>query len=119
MSIAKMIGTPYEVLDCWGVAKEFYSLELGVELKHYYKDAPNDSGIANNLIYSNMGDFHKVEGLPKYGDIVLIKLMGIESHIAIFLGGGKILHTSKKTGCVIDNIYPKWEKAITGYFRIK
>jgi len=112
-----LIGTPYDKKDCWGIVVEFYRLVYGIELKHYYDEVPQSRDIANNLIYHNKGDFKKVSE-PMFGDIVLIKLFGIESHIAVYLGDGLILHTSKNTGCVIDRL-SKWEKVVTGYFRVE
>lgn len=112
-----LIGIPYEKYDCWGIVREWYKIVYGIELKHYYSEVPNDRNIANSLIYSSMGDFKKVE-TPEFGDIVLIKLFGVESHIAVYLGDGLILHTSKNTGCIIDRL-SKWGKVVTGYFRIE
>jgi cell wall-associated NlpC family hydrolase len=113
---AKLIGTPYEVLDCWGIAREFYIMEFGIELGRYYEEIPNDRDIARDLIYTNKGDFKKVL-VPAFGDIILIKLFGVESHIAVYLGEGKILHTSKHHGCYIDNL-SKWEKLVTSFYRV-
>lgn len=113
---SKLIGIPYSELDCWGIVREWYKIVYGIELKHYYQEIPKNRDIANNLIYSSMGDFKKVDS-PIYGDIILIKLFGVESHIAVYLGNGKILHTSHNTGCIIDNL-SKWQKVVTGYFRV-
>jgi len=112
----ELIGIPYEKYDCWGIVREWYKIVFGMELKHYYHEIPNNRDIANNLIYSNMGDFKKVDS-PEFGDIVLIKLFGVESHIAVYIGEGKILHTQHKTGCIVDKL-SKWEKLVTGYFRV-
>lgn len=113
---SKLIGTCYTKLNCWGVVREFYKIVYGIELKHYCEETPENRDITKNLIYSNMGDFKKVD-TPEFGDIILIKLFGVESHIAVYLGEGKILHTSLKTGCIIDNL-SKWEKVITSYLRV-
>ncbi len=114
---SKLIGVPYLKLDCWGVAREFYSLEMGMELKRYYKDAPNDAKIANKLIYTNVGDFYEVT-VPKFGDLVLLNLYGIEAHIGVYLNEQQILHTTKHSGCVIDRL-DRWKKMVVGYYRVK
>lgn len=111
-----LIGVPYETMDCWQIVREWYWVVYGIELKHYYEEVPNNRNIANSLIYSSMGDFIKVE-TPMYGDLILIKLFGVESHIAVYLGEGQIFHTSRNTGAMIDRL-SKWEKLITGYFRV-
>lgn len=114
---SKLIGTPYEKADCWNIAREFYLIVFGIELKHYYQETPKNRDIKSSLIYSNKGDFERVDS-PIFGDLITLKIFGIECHIAVFLGQGKMLHTSEKTGCVIDSL-KKWEKLITGYYRIK
>lgn len=116
-SYAHLIGIPYEVADCWGVAVRFYKDVLDTELKNYYDVVPNDVKVTNNLIHSNKGDFVEVFD-RQFGDIILIRLEGVEAHIAIFLGRDKILHTQKKTGCIIERI-GRWEKRIVGFYRIK
>jgi cell wall-associated NlpC family hydrolase len=104
-------------MDCWQVAQEFYRLVFDIELKHYYQETPKNKDIKSNLIYSNKGDFIKVDS-PVFGDLITIKIYGIESHIAVFLGNGKMLHTSDKTGCMIDSL-SKWQKMVSGYYRVK
>jgi cell wall-associated NlpC family hydrolase len=113
---SKLIGIPYLQLDCWGIAREFYALQYGIELKRYYDEIPQDRDLASNLIYHSKGDFIRIDS-PEFGDLILIKLFGVESHIAVYLGGGKILHTSKNHGCHIDSL-AKWQKLVTSYYRV-
>lgn len=116
---SKLIGVPYRILDCWGIVRQFYYECHGIELKRYYELPPNDIHKANKLIIANRGDFRKVtrdEILP--GDIITIYLMGIESHIAVYLGEGKILHTHRNSGCMVDRLN-KWEKSVSGIYRIE
>lgn len=112
-----LVGIPYDSLDCWGIAREFYSLELGIELKRYYDSAPNDVKLANNLIFTNMGDFQKVD-IPKFGDIILLNLYGIEAHIGIFINNQQLLHTTKHSGCVLDRM-DRWKRMVVGFYRVK
>jgi cell wall-associated NlpC family hydrolase len=115
---SKLIGTPYKEKDCWGIVVEFYRVALGIELNSYYQDIPKDRDIAKNLIYSSMGDFTLVEAKEaKFGDILLIKLMGVESHIAVYVGEGKMLHSTLHSGCVIESV-SRWKHLIVGYYRV-
>lgn len=118
MKYSSLIGTPYRVQDCWGVAREFYRLEFGIELKKYYEEVPETRDRARELVYDSMKDFKEVAGPREFGDLLLIKMFGIESHIAVWLGEGLILHTSEKTGCVIERV-SRWEKLVVGTYRIK
>lgn len=112
-----LIGTPYEVLDCWGVAREFYRIVFNVDLKQYYEVIPETRDIAKGIVYDSMKDFIEVED-RRFGDLVLIRLYGVESHIAVYLGEGNILHTSKHSGCLIERI-ARWEKLIVGFYRVR
>lgn len=112
---SKLVGVPYSELDCWGVVREFYRLVMGIGLRHYYDHVPNDDRVAEGLVFSHRGDFKEVDK-PEFGDIILIKLHGIECHIGVYLGEGKLLHTMRGSGCVIDNV-ARWKKMISGYYR--
>jgi cell wall-associated NlpC family hydrolase len=123
MSVEKacisLVGTPYEKLDCWGVVVKFYDIFFGLSLAPYYSDIPDSAEKAEGLVRHAMKDFIRV-GTPdmRIGDIILIKLLGYESHIAVYLGKNKILHTNHKTGCVVDS-FTRWEKMVVGVYRTK
>jgi len=115
--ISRIIGTPYEKMDCFEVAKSYYKHVLGIDLKKYYEYTPEEKLVIQNLIHSNRGDFVRVEN-PEPGDIALAKIFGIECHILVYIGQGKLLHTTKGTGCVLDR-RERWDKTISGYFRLR
>ena len=114
MDLAKYVGIEYSEMNCWELTRLFYKDVFDIELKNIISD-PKDRKATENLIYSTKGEFKKIES-PEFGDIILIKIRGIESHIAVYLGEGLMLHTSETTGSVIDRI-DRWGKTITGYFR--
>lgn len=114
---ANLIGIKYSEMDCFELVRVFYKQEMGLELKHYYDSQGKDPKEAESLIYTNMGDFQKVEVSElSFGDILLIKIKGIESHIGVALGPQYFLHTTKATGSVIENL-ARWKNAITGAYR--
>jgi cell wall-associated NlpC family hydrolase len=110
-----LIGTPYEVKDCWGIIRDFFELH-GINVEEYYKEAPNDQQRSSDLISVYKNDFKKVQ-TPEYGDIILINLLGFVSHCAVYIGDGKMLHSNKNINCVVDKV-SRWEKRIEGYYRI-
>ena len=114
---SSLIGIPYGEMDCWGVVREFYRMEKGILLESYYDAVPATKFDARDLVRSHIGEFDKVEKPEEYGDILLIRMLGVESHIAVYLGKGKILHTSIATGCIVDKL-SKWERMVTGVFRV-
>lgn len=110
------IGRPYEQVDCWDLVREFYLNEFDLELNKVY-GGPSHLSVEESaaLITSSRGQFVKVDS-PQFGDLMGIKLYGIECHVGIFIGGGKFLHSVKTTGSVLDRI-DRFKHLIAGYFR--
>lgn len=117
LEFSDLIGIPYSEKDCWGIAVEFYSKVFKIQLKNYYEQVPESRDIAKDIVYSSVEDFKEVT-VPLFGDLILIKLHGVESHIAIYLGEGRMLHTTIHSGCVIDRL-KRWEKLVVGYYRVR
>lgn len=116
MEYANLVGIPYEEKDCWKLVKDFYSQIFKVSLNHIYDGPPQDRPTTRNLISSNRGEFVKTDS-PKFGDIILFNILGIESHIGVFLEEDKFLHSSKRIGSAIERV-TKWEKNITGFYTL-
>jgi cell wall-associated NlpC family hydrolase len=116
--VAKLVGVPYSQMDCWGLCKAFYRIH-GHEIKDYYDAAPNNQEISAEIIKNGIGELIQVVGgePARYGDIILIELGGLISHCAVYLGGGKMIHTNDKMNCVVDSL-SRWTKRIKGYYRI-
>lgn len=113
----ELIGVPYEESDCWGIIVRFYKIMFNIELNEYYKDRPQNDESARDTIYACMKDFVEVPS-PEYGDLILIKVRGVASHIAVYVGGGFMLHTAIHCGCIVERI-ARWEKTVVGYYRAK
>lgn len=114
---SSLIGIPYEEKNCWDLVVSFYSTILKIELKHYYDGPTPHRDVTKNLIYSNVGEFEKVTS-PSFGDIILIKLYGVESHIGVYVENGRMLHSIRGRGSVIE-LLDRWKTTIVGYYRIK
>jgi len=114
---SNLIGIPYADKDCWGIVCDFYKIVFNIRLKQYYETVPESRDIAKSIVYDSMKDFVEVKE-RKFGDLLLIKLFGVESHIAVYLGEGMMLHTSKHSGCLIERT-SRWEKLIVGIYRVK
>lgn len=116
---ASLIGRSYDKMNCWELVREFYRLVYGIRLESYVREVPANRDDINAVITTNMGHIVvEVDGAPRFGDLMLIKIHGIESHIGVYLEHGKFLHTSTKTGSVIENV-DRWERVIVGYYRLK
>ncbi len=118
-NFSNLVGIPYAKMNCWELAQAFYQQVMNADLKHYYEDdAPPTPQATETLIYSSIGDFKKVLGTPEFGDIILISILGVESHIAVYVGDGMMLHTSRRMGSVLERT-SKWKRCISGYYRLK
>lgn len=117
MSDAAFVGIPYSKLDCFALAKHFYKERLGIELKHYFDELPKNRNEMCALIYTNKKDFNQVKA-PQYGDIILLVIRGVESHIGVYLGRGLFLHTTEKTGSVVDRL-SRWSNMVSGYYTLR
>lgn len=115
---SSLVGIPYSELDCFGFAKKFYKEILGEDLKSYYDRTPEEINSRGDLVYSAKSDFYQVTE-PMFGDIVLIKIDGVESHIAIFIGEGLIIHSLKTTGMSVVDRLSRWSPRVSGYYRLR
>jgi hypothetical protein len=114
-----LVGTPYNDKNCWDIVLEFYRITYSLELKRYYDELPVSRNDAKSLIFTNLGDFSKVEDKDKsFGDIILLKLYGVESHVGVYLGDDLLLHTTFQSGCVVDRLL-RWRHLIVGFYRAK
>jgi cell wall-associated NlpC family hydrolase len=114
--LSKYIGRSYNTYNCFDCAKHFYHDELGLDLKNYFDGAivPDRKEI-ECLVITNKGDFVKVDK-PEFGDIIVIRLYGYASHIGIYVGEGRFLHSLRDVGSCID-VLSRYEKMVEGYYR--
>ncbi len=113
--LKKYIGKGYEDYNCFDLVKEFYKDKFDLDLHHYFEgDVPQRKDI-ESLIVTNKGDFVPVS-TPEFGDIVVVKLYGIECHIGVCIGGGKFLHSARNIGSLMDRL-ERYNKMIAGYYR--
>lgn len=115
---ANLIGIPYAQMNCWQICQKFYKQVFNLDLKDYFDPVfTDDKNYVCGLIRANEHEFVRVRA-PEFGDLITIRIKGVECHIGIFLGKGLMLHTSKTTGSVIDRI-SRWNTMIAGYYSVK
>lgn len=96
--------------------KEFYKDQFGLDLKHFWEggEVPGRQEVAS-LIVTNKGEFVPVTE-PKFGDIVIIRLYGVECHMGVYIEGGKFLHAARNIGSLLDRL-ERYSKMLAGYYR--
>lgn len=111
----KYVGLPYASYDCYELVRLFYRDILGEDFDVYnYNDSMNFEETAN-IINSVKHGYKKVTE-PKFGDIILVMQHGLPSHLGIFINDVYFLHTTKKTGCILDRI-AVYQYKIEGIYR--
>lgn len=82
-------GTSRHGIDCSGLVVEVYRRYAGVNLPHSTKKLYKLSKVKNLL----------------YGDLVFFAFDSNEvSHVGIYIGGGKFVHTSESQGVIISSL---------------
>lgn len=116
IELRKYIGRNYEDYNCFDLVKEFYKDNFGLDLKHFWEgDTVPGRKEVESLIVTNKGDFIRVTA-PKFGDIVIIRLYGVECHMGVVIEGGKFLHAARNIGSLLDRL-ERYSLMIAGYYR--
>lgn len=118
VDLSKYVGRAYESYNCLDLVKEFYRDFFELEVKNYFEGKVPDRREISSLIVTNKGDFEEVKDKPQFGDIVVIKLYGIECHLGVVIHGKKFLHSAKGLGSHIDRLN-RYENIIAGFYRHK
>ena len=126
MDINKYIGLPYkdngrnvDGIDCWGLACLFYKQEYNIDLPSNADlyEGPNDTGIPD--VISQYKDNWEEVKYGNVGDICLFNIYGELSHVGVYLGDRKFLHSRAGQDSVIDSLDNfKWSKRFAGFFHL-
>lgn len=127
MNYTDLIGVPFQNrgrdyehgLDCYGLVKEVYKRH-GIEIPEYDADY-NDMERINELIEGNTQGYPWRElAEPKAPCLIAIRFgspVGVVNHTAVYIGGGKFIHTRERVGVCIDRISnPAWRRVIVGFY---
>jgi cell wall-associated NlpC family hydrolase len=122
MRVTDLIGVPFvdggrgpDGYDCWGLAREVFRRE-GIELRDY-KVCCYDSGAVSTLFLEDLSQWRRCNP-PEVPSIVAIKLnFPAVSHVGVYIGDGKFLHTRDKTGVVIERLdATQWRHRVEGFY---
>ncbi len=122
--LKKYIGRKYEEYNCLDLVKEFYLDQFGLKLSNYYEGPTPSREEVSTLIQAHRGEFLEIKFLESkdpnkyliFGDLVLIKLYGIECHIGVYIDKGLFLHSVRGTGSCIERL-EKYQKLLSGFYR--
>jgi len=102
--------------DCWGLVR----IVLDEHFNKILPEIPHDDSCPcklQEIVNTEKVRYTKIE-MPEPGDIVLVKIIGLLSHVGVYVGGGMMLHTLREHDSVVTYVAEgKWSKRIAGYYR--
>lgn len=124
----KYIGLPYkdggrdtEGLDCWGLVRLVYKDKYEIDLPSFTNSytTTNDREHLHELIARHK-EYWELTTEPEEGSVVLMRVLGTNTHVGIYLGNSKFLHIRENTQAVVESIDSStWKHRIIGYFKYK
>ena len=123
------IGTPYEVngrsmdaLDCWGLVRQIYSRELGISLPSYRDRYEHslDGEAFSDVFAEESSSWIPVDDPAHWRefDVLWCRIVGIECHCGVFLGGEKMIHAmAGQDCCIVRTSTPAWARRVRQCYR--
>lgn len=121
IEVRDLIGSPYLAhgrgvggYDCFGLAIEACKRFGKVLPDLWYSDT--DRAGNSEIISPARVECGLVATIaPKSGDILLLRVGGLPSHIGVALGDGNFIHCTQRSGVIVESI-ASWRKRIEGYY---
>jgi len=114
-------GTDFNGVDCYGLCKLFYKNEFQKDLPDYsehYQDAENSNEATATVNYG-IKEWKEVDkDEPELGDIIVFKILGLPTHVGIYLTDNEFLHCLPGRNSVIETLKSvTWNKRVQGIYR--
>lgn len=121
----KYVGIPYkdngrdlDGMDCWGLVRAVYNAEFNISLPSFVTDySGSDRERIAELVAQYREGWQEVAE-PQNGDIVLFRIMGLESHVGVITEYPYFLHAREGYSSSIERVdSTQWSKRVVGVFR--
>lgn len=114
-------GRSRQGCDCWGLARLIYKEQLGIDLPELlnYKNTKDSRNIAE-LYEIEHQEWQEIPlGQEKSFDILVFKMLGLPTHIALVVDKGLMIHCEKGCGTHISeyNREVQWKTRLAGVYR--
>lgn len=118
----KSHGRDFEGCDCYGLVRLFLENEFGIVLPDFwdYMSAEDSKRIMELIEENKPLIAGEPKDIPDIGDIVLYKFQGYVSHVAVYVGEGRILHVMRNSNsCCVPIDHGRLKGRIAGFYGIK
>jgi sulfur carrier protein ThiS len=125
MNYDKYIGLPYlengrteTGVDCWGLARLFYKDQFDIDLPSYSDeyDGGQDPAIIS-VVNAHIDNWKQLD-TPNIGDLCLFNILGEPTHVGIYIGDNKFLHSREGMDSVVESLdSTKWKNRFQGFYK--
>lgn len=113
IDLSKYIGKTHAEYDCYGLFRAI-QIELGYDLPSFEPDSDRRSA-KNKVDIELFNRYVRLDEPELYCGVVMYNA-GIPSHIACYIGEGKIIHSTTSRGVTIDDLDMK---EVEGFYGVK
>lgn len=123
-SLGDLIGIPFSSLNCAELAIEVFR-RYKINLPRYeFSKIAEDAAFAalrEEKINSEIGSGWDEIKTPKIPCLIVLKSSsGFFDHLGVYIGGGRFIHSERKTGVVTSSLEsPVWKKRIKGFYSFR
>ena len=121
------VGIPYKLhgreidgLDCWGLVRQVYARELRILLPSYeesYFSTLDEEGFQEAFGNESL-DWIPVTSTLREFDAVWCRIAGVECHVGVYVGSGKMVHAMLgNDSCLVSIDSTAWERRIVQCYR--
>lgn len=114
-------GRSREGCDCWGLARVIYKEQFDINLPLLldYKNTKDSHNIADLYEEEHLRWVEISKGQEQPFDILVFKIMGLPTHIAVVVQKGLMIHCEKGCGTHISdyNREKQWCSRLAGIYR--
>lgn len=125
----RYVGIPYAAggcgpsgCDCWGLVRLVYKNEFGIDLPGVSLDvtpgqAPDAAMVSPVLELTREAFWQRVD-VPQAGDVIVLRVLGHESHVGLVTTPGYMLHVRDGKDAVLEPYdRRRWKQAVRGIWR--
>lgn len=122
VSVRDLIGCKFKVhgrnkeegFDCYGLAIEVLRRNGIILPDVFYDNLDNKENTYQEII--NKAQYIKIEK-PQEMCIILINEKNNPTHVGVYLGSGKFIHSTHVTGVIIEPLHA-WLNKVEGFYKV-